>query len=633
MKTSVPMYYNIITPENKYTVLDYLKRGEIDRVFLVFMANSKLYAEESEFEILKENSNFLTSNGIETTCWTNAYIGHGGVLSHDVKQTFDFTEITSIKGETISGNYCPLDPDFVKTTCKLYKRIAQTGVKTLVLDDDFRMSQRDGKINCCCKYHLQLMSEIAGETVTREQLDKYAFSGKPNKYRDAWIKAQGESLKRYAQAVRNAVDEVNPQTRVAFCSAGSPWYLDGADVLGISRLLAGKYNKPFLRLLGAPYTYHYGESRSFSKIIEQERMFYSFCKDAKDIEFLSEGDTYPRPRYRCPATWTEIFDAILRADGKFDCILKYISDYTTPFEYETGYFDSHIKALPLLKKVEDFFKEGEIEGVRVYSYPHNLKDSEIFENFNLDYLNNLPYPHGDFLSGNSIPTTYDNDGLTAFIAGEHARHVDLSVIKNGAILDGNGAKILTERGIDVGINKIQKCEHASFSCENYQEGKLAYAGNFRFLHADFNENVEVLSYINREDKKIPTAYKYENKDGKRFIVFTFFTEELLNKSILKANYYREKQIIDGVEWITGKKLPATIRKNPDTYLLCKRTKNSLKVGVFNCYPDEIINPEVLLDKKYSSIKFLNGSGKLIDDKVVLDNDVPPFKYVCFEVFE
>ena len=38
MKTSVPIYYNIITPENKYTVLDYLKRGEIDRVFLVFMA-------------------------------------------------------------------------------------------------------------------------------------------------------------------------------------------------------------------------------------------------------------------------------------------------------------------------------------------------------------------------------------------------------------------------------------------------------------------------------------------------------------------------------------------------------------------------------------------------------------------
>ncbi|MBE5731423.1 MAG: hypothetical protein E7353_00180 [Clostridiales bacterium] len=634
MKTSVPMNYNIITQQNKYTVLDYLKKGEIDRVFLVFMANEKLYAEEKEFEILKENSDFLTSNNIETTCWTNAYIGHGGVLSHDVKQTFNFTEITSIKGETISGNYCPLDPDFVKTTCKLYKRIAQTGVKTLVLDDDFRMSQRDGKINCCCKYHLNLMSDIAGETITREHIEKYAFTGKPNKYRNAWIKAQGEGLKRYAQAIRRAIDEVNPKTRVAFCSAGSPWYLDGADVLGISRLMAGEGNKPILRLLGAPYTYHYGECRSFSKVIDQERMFYSFCKDANDIEFLSEGDTYPRPRYRCPATWTEIFDAILRADGKYDCILKYISDYSTPFEYETGYFNSHIKALPMLKKVEEFFKGGEIEGVRVYSYPHNLKDTEVLENYTPEvYMNALPYAHGDFLSGNNVPTTYDNDGITAFIAGEHARHVDLSAIKNGAILDGNGAKILTERGVDVGINKILKCDYVSFNSENYQQGKLLYTGNFRILQANFNKNIEILSYVNHDGKDVITAYRYTNNEGKKFLVFTFFTEELLAKSVLKANYYREEQIINGVEWISDKKLPAKIRKNPDTYLLCKRTINSLKVGVFNCYPDEIINPEIILDKEYSEIKFLNSSGKIVNDKVVLDNDIPPFKYVCFEVFD
>ena len=72
------------------------------------------------------------------------------------------------------------------------------------------------------------------------------------------------------------------------------------------------------------------------------------------------------------------------------------------------------------------------------------------------------------------------------------------------------------------------------------------------------------------------------------------------------------------------KLPAKLLKNPDAYILCKRTQNSLKVGVFNCYLDEIVNPIIELDKEYSSIVFANSNGKLDKNKVITNKGFKPF---------
>jgi len=41
--------------------------------------------------------------------------------------------------------------------------------------------------------------ELAGESITREELRPLVISGKPNKFRDAFISSQGETLKKMAE--------------------------------------------------------------------------------------------------------------------------------------------------------------------------------------------------------------------------------------------------------------------------------------------------------------------------------------------------------------------------------------------------------------------------------------------------
>jgi hypothetical protein len=43
------------------------------------------------------------------------------------------------------------------------------------------------------------------------------------------------------------------------------------------------------------------------------------------------------------------------------------------------------------------------------------------------------------------------------VFGEAAKYVDKNALKSGAIIDISAAKILMEKGIDVGIEKIENC--------------------------------------------------------------------------------------------------------------------------------------------------------------------------------
>ena len=59
--------------------------------------------------------------------------------------------------------------------------------------------------------------------------------------------------------------------------------------------------------------------------------------DFYEIELVTEGDTYPRPRLWVSSSILEGYDMILRADGYTHTILKYMLDYNSSPSYETGY--------------------------------------------------------------------------------------------------------------------------------------------------------------------------------------------------------------------------------------------------------------------------------------------------------
>ena len=76
-------------------------------------------------------------------------------------------------------------------------------------------------------------------------------------------------------------------------------------------------------------------------------------------------------------------------------------------------------------------------------------------------------------------------------------------------------------------------------------------------------------------------------------------------------------------------MPAVCPKNPGLYILCKKDKTRLTVGLWNIFADEILNPVITADDEYKSIDAYKCSGKIVKNEVRLDSGIAPYSFVCF----
>ena len=635
-KISVPIMEDTLNEQSRVEYLKWLKEANIERVFISMHPINRGDVSAKSLEIIRETAKFFKDNGIEPAVWVGRSIGHGSslLMEKDIGE-MDIEEcVVSLLGTIIKDTHCPLNQQFIDDIAKCVQDIAKTGVQMIMLDDDFRMSQRAEGWCCCCDKHLALMSEKCGEPVTRELLRERAFKGGKNKYRDAWLDSQAYGLRKMAEAIRKAVDEVSPDICVGTCSAWGPWDLDGIDALELTKILAGK-NKPFMRTLGAPYWATGDIPLPFT--IEIERMFASFC-DNEDVEKMSEGDPWPRPRYNCPASYVEVFDGALRAAGAHNGILKYMFDYVSTPEYETGYVEHHIHNLTLFEGISKMFAGGKQEGVCVCVYPHKSRNAEYpddFFEFNW-HESEMPYPSGNILATSAIPSVYGEAGMCSLIFGENIRYALPEFYEKGAILDAWSAKYLHEQGVDVGIDKILSFGKTNIIRESFTDDNqdtLIKNGACRLLDAQYKKGVikESVCVVDGEERVV--SYRYENAKGQKFFVLNFSVEEQAGNLSLLNSYARQNCLIRAIEWIADKKLPAKCVKHPQLYMVCKRKENSLAVGLFNCFADSILKPVIQLDKSYQKVQFLGTNGEMKGDEVILTQEIPAFGCVAFEVFD
>lgn len=607
---------------NREKTVETLKKIGVQRVMLAVASNSTSgEAKEKELEYIRSNTEYLHANGFEVGAWFWTFYN---TLEND------FVRMVSPEGKVSKSTICPTDEAYCKEMCCFIRDCAETGIDMIQFDDDFRYGFQDMGFGCVCENHLNRIRQYLGENAGRETIIDGIMNGGKNKYRDAFLAVNGAVFEEFAQKCRDAVDSVNPEIRMGFCACITSWDIDGTTPDRLSRILAGK-TRPFYRLIGAPYWAAlgaWGHAR-LSYVIEQERLEANRRED-NEIEIFSEGDTYPRPRYRVPSAYLEGFDTVLRADGCTDGILKYSFDYTAGCDYEKGYNEAHIRNLPVYDAIDKMFSDKKTVGVRVFDSMTKFGSLVMpTDRDNPVNVQNLAFnASARFLASNSIPSVYTGSEYSGVAFGEDARILTSDMLANGAIIDYAAAMILKEKGIDTGIISENGTTEMS-GTEHFTSGETTNTLTSTKIHrVKLAQSAEIESYIDENGEKTPVFYKYQNTDGLKFAVFTFDGYSAEEHAF--RNYERQKQIVDALQWLCGKKLPAVCTGHPDLYILTKEKGSVMSVGLWNFFPDKIYDAAVELPKKIKSFRIFGGEGKA-DGNILNVSEIEPYGFTAVEI--
>ncbi|MBE7049765.1 MAG: hypothetical protein E7394_03225 [Ruminococcaceae bacterium] len=644
-KVNIPFKSKLRSEKEWEISISELKRAKADGIYLIYdrflLDDKKKQRTKSIFE---DNKKMLETAGFEVYAWVVPTIGYGSLANEtEVEAAKKYRKIMGVHGKETNA-FCPLDDDFCKDLYTTFSNVAKTGVKRILLEDEFTLTGGKLPINsigCCCDTHMKKLCEILGEDISREKLAKHLTEGKPNKYREAFFKLSEQSLIKVAKGIEKAVHDIDPQIRIGMSANSASYHIEGADFVTLCKTVAGN-TKPFARLTGAPYWKD--NAPNMNSVIETIRGQSVWCAN-EGIECMTEGDTYPRPRFIVPASHLEMYDMILRADKNTDSILKYMHDYNSKDNYETGYIDNHVENAGIYEEIEKRFK-GSTVGLKVYETPYSISEMDFDETFPyMAFADHgiLPLISQWLVTDCSVPTTYGSAEGASLVFGQNAKSLTESDIKGGLILDIAAAKILMEKGVDVGFTNIEEAPKPSGEYFIEQDDIICAAteregGFFRItpnpeakvlseFYCSFGSLIGTTGFCEAQDR-YPACYMYENKKGQRFMVYTFAATCIKTKcsgySGLFRNYYRQSQLIEGYKWLCGRKLPAVCKKAPYLYIICKREEEKLHIGLFNISADKIYNPVIEVEKEYKSADFYNCTGRIEGENVVLEETILPY---------
>lgn len=624
-----------ITTVNEDTMLDYLadlKACEASRVF--FCGFGDVCSRDSilwqETERVRRIIDCFRKNGLEVGVWLSAF-GHGIALSHEQEREGErYTQITGADGTVGTYANCPLDPDFQRDYVAAVRKLGEIGTDLIMLDDDFRLNVRCGyEMGCFCHRHLAAFYREIGEEIPREEIAKRIYTGGRNKYRSAYLRVTADSLLSFARMLRAALDEVAPHVRMGTCFTCESWDVGGTDPFEISAAFAGR-TKPFGRTCGAPYY-----NIDIIPVIEATRQQFAWCEGG-NIELFAEGDTYPRPRYRVPSRGVELFDLALIANQSGDGILNYLFDYCQKPDYERGYVRRYVRNRPHRKALEELFVGKRPIGVYHFNRLHKVEDytlPETFEGKPALHLLSTCYASAfrNLLPKNSIPTTYTDKGEgPVCVAGENGKYVPTELLKRGAILDATAAIYLSARGIDTGILTAERTDLPKEEYFIEADESISGISHGGLRRITCKQEAKILS--NFLPDGMPSAYLYENQEGMRFYVLACDLYNMTsNCENFHFNYHRQAQLIRACEWVSEKPLPAVCTKNPNLYILASRGNDgAMSVLLMNISIDEVLAPEVILDRAYARVKSANCQAALNGNTVTL-SDISPYGFCAFEV--
>lgn len=450
----------------------------------------------------------------------------------------------------------------------------------------------------------------------------------------------GEALKKLAKAVRDAVDNIDTSVRVGICASPTTMFgIDGASAFELSEILAGK-NEPFIRLIGAPYWAYHAErmlNARLGDVIGLERLELSYVETLQyKGEVLSEGDTYPRTRFDCPASYLELFHSALSTENGLDGILKYPGEYTSyKDEYESGF--SRLASYNREKReaVEEAFLNTDKVGFKILEIRDKMKTEEFLpEDVPPMEFERIVMPASiRAFTDLSLPYSFTGNGPTVAF-GDNARYLSLEELRRGVITDIVGARILKEKGIDVGIKDFGE-EVVVGSCYEYyndfdDEIFVQFYRAANLFNLQLEQKAEVLTSTIFENRKYSLTYRYEGTNGKIAVCCVGTTQTRGSFGYFKS-YYKQRVFADLYKWFVGEELAAVSFDCPFLMQIVGKKEGKCIVGFWNIYQDGVANQLIYLQKKYHKAEFIGCDGRLEGKQLIL-NYLPGYDF-CAIVLE
>ncbi|MDD4891929.1 MAG: hypothetical protein PHU85_18570, partial [Phycisphaerae bacterium] len=304
---------------------------------------------------------------------------------------------------------------------------------------------------------------------------------------------------------------------------------------------------------------------------------------------------------------------------------------------EKGYTDRHVRNMRVYEWISEAFDGKQAEGVRVHEEMRKLKAMDLPEaqegNAQQAYVMNTFFsPAQCLLTSNTIPTTYDGNHNLHAAFGANAKFLDAGALSAGLILDVTAARILADRGVDVGLVDATPAETPGRELfPAYGDRNNLWPGGGAYYALTLKPGATVLSYFRAEESEYPAAYTYENADGRRFLVYSFDGYSVQQNSDAFCSYGRKKQLDAALKWLAGGPMPAVCSGHPGLYMICKTGDGSMAVALCNIFEDAVVTPEIGLGRTYSKARFIGCEGRLEGDRFALSTDIPPFGFVGIEV--
>lgn len=628
-------------PEKLASAAEDLRTAGADRVFITV---SNLFGKEPDQTALlaraADNIRYYHAAGFsEVGIWIIG-LGHGGDLSEErLEATKGFTRLRSLTdGAEEPDSFCPLDENFAEMYTAFLTRVSECRPDLIMIDDDLRISMhRRVGLACACDRHMTLFNRLAEEAgltdhpMTREELAAQLFTGKANPLRSLWMRMTGDTMRSFAARLHDTVERVDPGIRLGHCACMPTWDADGIDNIELARILAG-HNRPFLRLIGAPYwcNLDFFRTSGVGSVADLERMQFAWTEAyAPEIEVCAEGDVCGLSgRMPTPAIYLEAFDQMLGAE-EHD-VQKYLIYHNQYPLYRRTYLERHAEYRPLYRELCDAFENLQTSGVYVHETIHKVESMDCTGLGAYDVMCCMIPGSVSFINGASLPCSFRRTGYTrsALVFGESARDpgdtADLPLI-----LDAVAAKHLTDAGEDVGLLRsegpVKRTEEAF---EGYGV-KIRADDCCAFYSFALRDGAEILS---RFEDGSPASYRYENAAGRRFLVYAFDADRIDGRSMMLRCYPRQQQLIDSVTWLQREPLDAATTDAPALHMLVRRSETEMAVGIWNGYADTARLDEIVLGETFDEIRWLGGcTGELNGDRVRICGAVPTNGFAGFRV--